>query len=64
MSTWQLIFRQSRVNDGIYYGDRLPGQNWQWPQGTWLQTRLRSMRRELGRKAAEAAATRSGAFER
>jgi len=64
MSTWQLIFRQSRVNDGIYYGDRLPGQNWRWPQGTWLQTRLRSMRRELGRKAAEAAATRSGAFER
>ena len=64
MSMWELIFRQSRVNDGIYDGDRLPGNNWQWPQGTWLQTRLRSMRRGLGRKAAEAVSTRSGAFER
>ena len=41
MKSWELIFRQSRVNNGIYDGDRLPGQNWQWPQGTWLQTRLR-----------------------
>jgi len=64
MSNWQLIFRQSRVNEGIYYGDRLPGNNWQWPQGTWLQTRLRSMRSGLGRKAAEAASTRNGAFAR
>jgi len=64
MSNWQLIFRQSRVNEGIYYGDRLPGNNWQWPQGTWLQTRLRTMRSGLRRKAAEAASTRNGAFER
>lgn len=64
MGTWELIFRQSRVNDGIYYGDRLPGNNWQWPQGTWLQTRLRSMRRGPGRKSAEGASTRNGALER
>ncbi|HEY3306462.1 MAG TPA: hypothetical protein VGL70_23320 [Candidatus Binatia bacterium] len=44
MSPWQLIFRQSRVNNGIYDGDRLPAQNWDWPQGTWLQERLRYLR--------------------
>ncbi|MGH7766787.1 MAG: hypothetical protein ACREQP_04980 [Candidatus Binatia bacterium] len=44
MSPWQLIFRQSRVNNGLYDGDRLPAQNWDWPQGTWLQERLRYVR--------------------
>ena len=44
MSSWQLIFSQSRVNNGAYNGDRLPAQNWDWPQGTWLQTRLRYLR--------------------
>jgi hypothetical protein len=45
MSSWQLIFKQSRVNNGAYDGDRLPAQNWDWPQGTWFQTRLRNLRR-------------------
>jgi hypothetical protein len=45
MSSWQLIFKQSRVNNGAYDGDRLPAQNWHWPQGTWFQTRLRNLRR-------------------
>jgi hypothetical protein len=31
MSSWQLIFKQSRVNNGAYDGDRLPAQNWYWP---------------------------------
>jgi hypothetical protein len=44
MSPWQLIFRQSRVNNAPYYGDNLPAQNWDWPQGTWLQERLRYLR--------------------
>jgi hypothetical protein len=44
MSSWQLIFKQSRVNNGAYDGDRLPAQNWYWPQGTWFQTRLRNLR--------------------
>lgn len=44
MNAWEVIFVQSRVNNGVYDGDRLPGQNWQWPQGTWLQTRLRYLR--------------------
>jgi hypothetical protein len=27
MNAWQNIFRQSRVNDGVYLGDKLPAQN-------------------------------------
>jgi len=45
MSTWQLIFLLSRVNNGEYDGERLPAQNWDWPQGTWFQKRLRYFRK-------------------
>jgi hypothetical protein len=45
MIPWQLIFKQSRVNNGRYDGDRLPAQNWHWPRGTWFQTRLRKLRK-------------------
>jgi hypothetical protein len=48
VSSWQLIFQQSKVNNGAYNGDRLPAQNWHWPQGTWLQTRLRYLRQGNG----------------
>jgi hypothetical protein len=48
VSSWQLIFQQSKVNNGPYDGDRLPAQNWHWPQGTWLQTRLRYLRKGNG----------------
>src|SRR5712692_4810420 len=44
MSPWQIIFQQSRVNNGPYYGDRLPAQNWNWPKGTWFQERLQYLR--------------------
>lgn len=44
MICWQLIFLQSKVNRGTYDGDRLPAQNWDWPQGTWFQNRLRYFR--------------------
>ncbi len=54
MNSWELIFRQSRVNNGLYEGDRLPGNNWQWPQGTWFQARLYYLRRGLGKYAGEA----------
>ena len=40
MTFWQLIFIQSKVNDGVYDGDRLLTQNWKWPNETWFQTRL------------------------
>ena len=39
MSTWQVIFLQSKANSGGYDKDRLPIQNWAWPQGTWFQKR-------------------------
>ena len=45
MSYWQLIFLQSKVNSGAYDGDRLPRQNWDWPQQTWFQERLRYIRK-------------------
>jgi hypothetical protein len=45
MSSWQLIFQQSKVNNGAYDGDRLPPQKWDWPRETWFQTRLRRLRR-------------------
>ena len=31
MTLWQLIFTQSKVNGGVYDGDRLLTQNWEWP---------------------------------
>jgi hypothetical protein len=40
MNLWRNIFEQSRVNNGLYLGDRFPLQNWQWPCGTWFQKRL------------------------
>ena len=41
MVSWQLIFSQSNVNDGVYDGDRLVVRNWEWPKETVFQTRLR-----------------------
>jgi hypothetical protein len=48
MNPWEQIFRQSRVNRGGYAGDQLPPQNWDWPRGTWFQTRLRHLRARRG----------------
>lgn len=45
MICWQLIFLQSKVNRGVYDGDRLPAQNWDWPRATWFQNRLRYIRK-------------------
>lgn len=45
MSSWVVIFLQSRANNGAYDGDRLPAQNWDWPEGTWFQRRLRELRK-------------------
>jgi hypothetical protein len=44
MTTWQLIFSQSRANHGRYNGDSLPAGNWDWPRGTWFQNRLHYLR--------------------
>jgi len=45
MISWQLIFIQSKVNNGPYDGDRLLAQNWDWPNETWFQMRLRDLRK-------------------
>ncbi len=47
MTLWQLILTQSKVNGGVYYGDRLVAQNWMWPKETWFQTRLCELRRSI-----------------
>jgi len=40
MNAWKCIFMQSPVNNGFYEEDELQQQNWSWPKGTWVQTRL------------------------
>jgi hypothetical protein len=50
MSLWQLIFMQSKVNNGPYDGDRLLAQNWDWPKETWFQMRLRDLRTRNGKR--------------
>ncbi len=45
MNSWQLIFLQSRANNGAYGGDGLPAQSWDWPRGTWFQKRLGYLRK-------------------
>ena len=46
MNSWQLIFLQSKVNNGPYYGDLLTPQVWDWPEGTWFQQRMRYLRKD------------------
>ena len=58
MNSWEIIFRQSRVNNASYGGEILPAQNWQWPRGTWFQRRLRYLRHGYGRYARELAQER------
>jgi len=53
MSSWQLIFQQSKVNNGVYNGDRFPAQHWEWPRETWFQTHLRYLR-QVNRNYAKA----------
>lgn len=43
-SYWQLIFSQSKVNGAPYFGESLPGRNWDWPKNTYLQRRLQQVR--------------------
>jgi hypothetical protein len=53
MTSWEVIFLQSRVNNGAYEGDHLPAQNWDWPRGTWFQERLyylRARRRQIAQR--------------
>jgi hypothetical protein len=45
MDWWQLIFSQSKVNNGAYDGDRLPDHHWVWPEQTWFQRRRSCLRK-------------------
>ena len=40
VSSWQLIFLQSKANGCLYSGDDLTPKNWEWPRDTWFQERL------------------------
>lgn|GEM_PF-2652688 len=39
LSTWQLIFSQSKVNGAPYDENQMPVHKWHWPTGTYLQRR-------------------------
>lgn len=43
-SFWQQVFLQSKVNGAPYHGDKLSGNNWQWPKDTYFQRRLTYLR--------------------
>ena len=53
MSSWQLIFIESKVNNARYDGDRLLDQNWVWPEATWFQMRLRDLRKSTRKSSNE-----------
>jgi len=40
LSSWQLVFLQSKANGCSYHGEDLPHINWQWPKNTWFQEQL------------------------
>jgi hypothetical protein len=40
MNVWEAVLTQSKVNDRYYDEERLPQQRWEWPRGTWFQSRL------------------------
>jgi hypothetical protein len=44
MNAWESIFLQSPANDGYYDEEELPQLKWEWPNGTWFQTRLDHVR--------------------
>jgi hypothetical protein len=44
LTSWQLIFLQSKVNGCAYRGEELPQRKWEWPKNTWLQERLSQLR--------------------
>jgi hypothetical protein len=44
-SFWQLVFLQSKVNGAPYSGEWLSSGSWKWPENTYLQRRLKNLRR-------------------
>jgi len=44
-SFWQLVFSQSKVNGAPYTEEWLSSRSWKWPENTYLQRRLKHLRR-------------------
>jgi len=44
MNIWETIFAQSPANNGYYNENDLTERRWDWPRGTWLQSRLEHVR--------------------
>jgi hypothetical protein len=61
MSLWQIIFLRSKVNHARYDGDHLLTSNWNWPQETWFQRRLRVLRRVTGEASEQSTGQRVAA---
>ena len=59
MSSWRLIFVQSKVNNARYDGDRLLTRHWDWPKETWFQMRLRDLRKAIRKNSEELIRPRS-----
>ena len=66
MNAWEMVFLQSRVNDGYYKEEPFPQLKWDWPKGTWFQSRLYYVRDhqpvlslQTGRKAADGGETQT-----
>lgn len=62
MNSWVSVFNQSPANNAPYDGDRLPEQVWQWPTGTWFQTRVRYLRKRSRQAAQSAGALADSSF--
>ena len=48
LSSWQLVFLQSKANGCSYHGEDLPHINWQWPKNTWFQEQLSHQLEDAG----------------
>jgi hypothetical protein len=44
MNKWKEIFTNSPANNGYYSEKDLTERYWEWPRGTWLQSRLEHVR--------------------
>ena len=42
---WQLVFSQSKVNGALYTEEWLSLGSWKWSENTYLQRRLKDLRR-------------------
>lgn len=53
MTSWQLIFSQSKANGALYEGETLPTSAWNWPTDTYLQRRRSLRQRQAVRSSTD-----------